>query len=406
MIPYTIFNNQISLFLKGTPYSISKDDKRFKIIKDALIKEEFTKVAELLQVEKLFESNLNVRYENDMLYYKEDKLPACLTDLIVEKAMDKEEYSHYINFFSSLKYNKDFEENPKKRQLFYKNFRDIYSIGDFVIYDSSQKLPIEKFYSLNDFPDSFQNALTTHKKVNATLENLAGFCSDKLVAEFKKEVFKDKVEPNFINFLNCVKGCLDPSLIYLEYPSLKEKMQRSWSWLNVFFNKFCAHNPNKVIELLSKSSEADLSRLSSLIEQDNDYDIVLTQLDSASSIIVEYSREISRRNGTFFFLNLETKFPNIKNLTSVDDYVWVIPQTNIDLADWSNKMKNCISGYAQRAKKGEVLLLGVQKDEKLLYNIEIKSGKVIQFMAKSNSRPDPKVEKKLRSCLKENKIIK
>lgn len=407
MIPYTIFNNQISLFLDGTPYSIPKDDKRFKSIRDALLAEQFVKVAELVQVEKLFKGHVDVSYDNDILYYKGEKLPACLTELIVEKALERQEYSHYLKFFSSLKYNKDFEKNPAKRQLFYKNFKDIYSIGDFVIYDAKQPLPIQKFYSLSEFPAVFQSSLLVNKQIEPTLASVAGFCSDKLISEFKREVFKDKLDVSFINFLDCVKDCLDPSRVYLEYPLLKNKMNRSWSGLNSFFIKFCKSSPQKVINLLNNSSVQELARLNSLTPQDKDYDIVLTSLDDISTIIMEYSREISRRNGDLIFLNLEKSFPEINNLKSVNGFDWVIPQTNIDLAEWSNQMKNCISGYAQQAKKAEVLLLGVKKDNKLLYNIEItKLGKIRQFMAKSNSKPDPKVEKELKNHLKENKIIK
>ena len=68
-------------------------------------------------------------------------------------------------------------------------------------------------------------------------------------------------------------------------------------------------------------------------------------------------------------------------------------------------MSNCIHGYGQRTLKGDCLVLAIMSGDKMIYNIEVRSGKVGQFKASQN-RSVPKDDKeKILEFLKKNKII-
>jgi hypothetical protein len=52
-----------------------------------------------------------------------------------------------------------------------------------------------------------------------------------------------------------------------------------------------------------------------------------------------------------------------------------------------------------------MLLLGVYKQDKLLYNLEIKGKKLIQFERRNKTSVDPVEKKLIVSYLKKNKIL-
>lgn len=68
-----------------------------------------------------------------------------------------------------------------------------------------------------------------------------------------------------------------------------------------------------------------------------------------------------------------------------------LPKTNHTLIDWGQKMNNCIGGYGRNVNNsdGKQWVLGVYKDGKLTYNIEVYNKNLRQFYAHHNSLPDP-----------------
>ena len=56
--------------------------------------------------------------------------------------------------------------------------------------------------------------------------------------------------------------------------------------------------------------------------------------------------------------------------------------------EWGEKMTNCIASY----KNSSSTLLGIYRNNELIYNLEIKEGVIRQFRAKHNQ--NPKIEDK------------
>jgi len=111
-----------------------------------------------------------------------------------------------------------------------------------------------------------------------------------------------------------------------------------------------------------------------------------------------------RRNQTSIIIEPEKEYTldkNIEKLKDIDgaivgDMELVVPKTNTELATWSDLMSNCIGrgSYGPSAKDGRILLLGIKRQDKMVYNISLRNGMIDQFLAKFNAQAD-KVDREL-----------
>lgn len=76
----------------------------------------------------------------------------------------------------------------------------------------------------------------------------------------------------------------------------------------------------------------------------------------------------------------------------IGDLTIELPKSSHKLIEYSQKMNNCISSYADRAVGGQVILLGIYKNDELAYNVEIRNQEIVQFVGKHNS-PAPQEDK-------------
>lgn len=405
---YTIYENQISLFYKDCPYNIPKDDFRFEKIKECLLRNDFEAAADLIEFDRYFSSNSGLAFKDNVLYYQGEKLPVTLSDLIIQARMKNNPFEHYLKFFTALKYNKDFLDNPNKRKMFYRKFKNVYVLNDFVIYDAEERLPIDNFYDFRDLPNYFQAELVQTSSVTGAINKAAGFKSDRLVKIFTEEVFKKNLDNSFIDWITLLNGLTDPNVLYEEWGSIKANFLVAYPQsLNVFLKRYKS-SQKAVINFIKNSDKNSLNRLSAMVFNNNDLELTYPDFSSAQELIPVMQREISRERGSLFFLHLEEHFPLLKNLeTKVDEFEIVVPQHNEELNEWSRIMNNCIANYAQKAKKGECLLLGVRKGNNLAYNLEITpQGRLKQFLAKSNSKAFLEDQKTIESILSKNHILK
>lgn len=74
----------------------------------------------------------------------------------------------------------------------------------------------------------------------------------------------------------------------------------------------------------------------------------------------------------------------------IGDLIVKVARTNYDLIDWGQTMNNCIAGY----QNSDSTLLGLYRDNDLVYNIEISHNDIRQFYAECNRKPDKKDEKR------------
>jgi hypothetical protein len=82
-----------------------------------------------------------------------------------------------------------------------------------------------------------------------------------------------------------------------------------------------------------------------------------------------------------------------------------IPKTNYELIEWGQYMHHCIAGYASSMKDNQCLLLGIEKDSVLTYNVEIRNNRVVQFRGKFNASPDINDKLFVEKFLLDNKFI-
>lgn len=83
------------------------------------------------------------------------------------------------------------------------------------------------------------------------------------------------------------------------------------------------------------------------------------------------------------------KFKKFDNLEINQQLKLIAPTSNHQLIEWGQTLSNCIASYAKDAKQQRSQLLGVEKNNKLTYALELSpSGEIRQFYAKGNRVPD------------------
>lgn len=92
------------------------------------------------------------------------------------------------------------------------------------------------------------------------------------------------------------------------------------------------------------------------------------------------------------YVSYETKNEKIKLLPLatkldglvVDDLVFVAAKETDDLVGWGKEMRNCISGYAREATSGIGIYAAVERDNKVIANLEIRNDRLCQLLGKFN----------------------
>lgn len=81
------------------------------------------------------------------------------------------------------------------------------------------------------------------------------------------------------------------------------------------------------------------------------------------------------------------------------------PAKNTDqMYSWSEEMHNCISIYADNAIHGQGYYIGVEKDNKLIANMEIKHGALTQLLGKYNNVLDDDTKSKILTVLHDHYV--
>ncbi len=94
---------------------------------------------------------------------------------------------------------------------------------------------------------------------------------------------------------------------------------------------------------------------------------------------------------------LERKAKHSKLATSLDclevnGQVLLLAENGADLLEWGSEFRNCISGYQGALENGSAILAAIfdtNREDKMIVNLEIRDGRLIQFLGKANSHlPD------------------
>lgn len=124
------------------------------------------------------------------------------------------------------------------------------------------------------------------------------------------------------------------------------------------------------------------------------------------------SREATKIKQKPYDLEQHKNYPEIeicenKTLEELDSYKLIVPKSNHDLIIWGTTLGNCVGGgvYAERAKKGQSIILGVENENQLKYCLEIVNGKISQIEGKQRMRPPTPLMKSLEKTLMKAKLI-
>lgn len=116
-------------------------------------------------------------------------------------------------------------------------------------------------------------------------------------------------------------------------------------------------------------------------------------------------------------MNQEERTPELKEIhqknIGIDKYSIYVAQHNYDLINWGSALHNCIGGggYAEDARDGESLIMGIVFDDEIKYCIEIsnndpKNRRIVQMEGMGRCKLPAPVLKAFAKTLKKAKILK
>lgn len=97
------YENHIVLFLNGIPTYIQSKDFRYKEIKQLLNQNNFDKIEQILS-KNIFEEDNNIVIENDIMKYKNIKLPYFLSNEIERLKIEGKDLFNVLKFITVCNY--------------------------------------------------------------------------------------------------------------------------------------------------------------------------------------------------------------------------------------------------------------------------------------------------------------
>lgn len=190
----------------------------------------------------------------------------------------------------------------------------------------------------------------------------------------------------------------------VEIPLYVYRQKYEYDKYRKFFKIF---HPKKLRSLLLSSEKGNGYILSDMAYMYNSFSH-LVPLPAGINKIGElhdyYSKEISKLRHADFPLNYSKRILELDNI-NLENLKIIVPKTNHQLIDWGKKMSNCIGSYGERATERERVLLGIFKENELVYNIEIYGKRINQFYAKYNQHPEETDYEIVKKYLEENNFI-
>jgi len=89
----------------------------------------------------------------------------------------------------------------------------------------------------------------------------------------------------------------------------------------------------------------------------------------------------------------------------VEEFTLVVPKTSADLIDWGDILQHCVGNYVDAVIEGATSIIGVYKGKNVLYTLEIRKQKCLQFFGFENSKAPYKIVKAVLEKLHEAELI-
>lgn len=120
---------------------------------------------------------------------------------------------------------------------------------------------------------------------------------------------------------------------------------------------------------------------------------------------IDYGRRYTQEIQKEIIFEYSDKFLKLDNV-EIDDMRIELPKTSFKLNEYSDKMNNCVRSYATSVENKYCIILGIYKENKLTYNVELRRRELGQFLGKRNREPDAEDKNKVVRYLQDNDFIK
>lgn len=430
---YTILSESLHIMLSsGKSISLSKSDPLFNSIRGDLLKKRYDRVEETLSASK--DNSLNLEYRDGSYFFKDIQIPTFLSNYI---SKNKELGKSLLNFWLNMvkKHDEEIVYNICQ-ELISRNFFPLTKDGFIIGYDEkdmnySKNSYLKNtdsrevlFYNIQSLPSAlyeqikgmfFEDSIKTlfNSSSKKLLKILRDNCFNREENHIRFDylilsyVFKDiLLEENLIKYMESAKGNdLDVGKAHLFNSFLKEiSLEKdnvsynqkkilnfietvNWDTLNSFLHLYDVFKNNVNISMVD-------------LELKNNYDDYLSH----------FTKECAKFHNTkVFSLLVEQNFPQFMSLKEEEfgNYIIILPQTNIDLIEWTNKMGNCIHSFADRVASGSTMVLALvdKGTNQMIFNIEIHRGVIKQMERVRKTSYDPKIKKDFTQFLFQKGLI-
>lgn len=437
-VPYYNLASSIVIRLEGKTYTLHKSDHRYPLIEQALKKPEHDveEIFNLIDMTRVLNQE-GLEVKNGLVYFKNEPIPTILGDQFLEFKLDKVSFMSLVNFWMNLKNRTDFEHSREHIiTLLQQRGYPVTEDGFIIAYKEDRENPevkfdprkqiVTPFFNYSKTSGRIQALFDAKKNLNQMCEEIFGFTSKKLQKLAVERIFpkgSPYVNESMFNIGIAFKEVLSPNNLFLVIEKNLYPCHLGTTGTHTMMNDFWKE--------FAKTKEGDISekRILNLLQtkfhrdnllgcgeawamlKDKNLNLDLSQADFTADVEKIYSyldREVKKLKNPEYELKMESTFPKVAPIkdAKVDDLQVVLPKTNYDLADWSRKMSNCIHGYGKRVLDGETMVLAIcDAKGKMVYNIQITNGKVVQFRSKNNGQPDQKEYEKIMDFLHQNEVI-
>lgn len=411
--------NSIVIRLSGKTYTLHNSDHRYPKVIEAIEKKEFNDFEALLDPTKVLgEEGFTV--VNGVIHYKDHPIPTILGDQFLEYKIDKVSFMGLVNFWMNLKNRTDFEHSyehiitllqQKGYPVTEDGFIIAYKQDEYaqkeVRFDTRKEI-VTPFFNYGKASPVIRQMFDDKLTLNQMAEKIFGFSTKKLIKLLTEKVFpkgSPYIAEGVFNLGIAFKDILSPNNLFevLEkgmYPCNYGNSQ-AHSLMNEFWKEFGKTKEGKISEkrilnlLTTKYRGDQLLDLGSfwdtLKNKNLNLDLQAANFTADVEAIHKYlDHEVKKLKNPEIELHMEAHYPKALNIVgnSINELDVLIPKTNYDLVEWSQKLSNCLHSYPTRVKAGEVAIVGFcDKKGKMVYSLEIINGVVTQFRSKHNNAP-------------------
>lgn len=438
---YYSLNNSIVVCYEGAVHTISTDDYRYARIKDALLHQDFDSVKNAIDPTK----NLNKDgfvVKDGLVCFKDEPIPSVLGNQFLSYKESSWVFKSLLNFWFNLKTRVDRETaSDMIDALIRYGAYPLTEDGFYLVYsdsnvDQTQSILNKKnqkdceihFYNFAGVPAQYTSYFIEKKNLDDVLASVFGFTAKKLKKIGMPLMFdptKNFFDHKFLFFGEAFKEVLHPDNLYEVLENNLFKITHgdveSYRNFNTFLKAYTveksgSYSQKKILNLIKSAEKKPPEQLLEIgnfyvdLRDKINFDIQSVQFTNDSQEIFEYLRKEHRNlKDPEVNLDIENNFPEFWNLNDIeiDGFRFLLPRTNYDLREWTNIMQNCIGTYDSKVKsKGSVVFaLMNKKTNEMVYNVEVSSKQIIQFVTRGNRAPNSSDKSKICAYLKEKGLI-